>query len=395
MLLWKRVRAHIWRVRPSDPTGLRKWKLRRRVGLLGVFAGFALHMAIHMGGFFERYDESDADLYARTFVLDQDWSRHITLVDVDENDYKVIFNSQSPLNPQLLLKLIDAVRVYRPSIVGVDFITDWPSPLPTPIGESNTPVVWVRDGIEDPRVSGSLRLNKVVGTSAPPPDLCFAVPVNPPDPDGTVRHYLESVPARNGDSGNVVLFPTMARVLASVFDDRPLDCRNAPQAPPKRINFTGRNHRFRRLHASDVFRDSSGGRDFGEYLRDHIVIIGGTYSAARDRFPSTGGYKSGLEILAHSVESEISGPIKDLPPFLGPLVGLAFSGLLFLVVFRLHWPFDLLVSWPIVVGYTFLSGWVLYYFGFFSPIASSLFGLPIGVIAEHLVECKALGRHTD
>jgi hypothetical protein len=350
-------------------------------------------MAIHMTGFFERYEEADADHYARTFPLDNDWSRHITIVEVTDAEYRDdLFNSRSPLNPEALMKLVAAVQSYRPRVIGLDVLTDWPSPFEGAVTELPAPLVWARDGSEDPDAPGSLIWNKVRGIASPPPELCFGVPVNQPDLDGTIRHYTDSVRARNDRSEASTLFPTMAHVLASNFEDRPLDCRTAPETPPKRINFTGKDHNIRALHAADVIRDSVEGRYFGKYLTDRIVIIGGTYAAARDRYPSAGGYLNGVEILAHSVESEISGPIKDLPLTVSAVVNLTLSVLIFLFLFRVRSPFDLLLSAIAVVAFTFISAWALYSFGFFSSVSSSLFGVPIGVIAEHFVECKIL-RH--
>ena len=77
------------------------------------------------------------------------------------------------------------------------------------------PLVWARDGSDDPDAPGVLIWNKVRGISLPPSDLCFAVPTNQPDPDGTVRHYVDSVGARNDSSESITLFPndgTCARV---------------------------------------------------------------------------------------------------------------------------------------------------------------------------------------
>src|SRR5580692_8577607 len=103
MRAWTRLRALVWRTRPTSSVGRREWKARFRIGLCGVLAGFALHICVHMTGFFEHYDEADADHYARTFPLDKNWSRHIAIVAVTDTDYRdPVFNSQSPLNPRAL-----------------------------------------------------------------------------------------------------------------------------------------------------------------------------------------------------------------------------------------------------------------------------------------------------
>ena len=114
----RRLRALVWRSRPTSPTERQEWKARLRVGLCGVIAGFLLHMAVHITGFFERYDEADADHYAQTFPLDSDWSRHITIVEITDADYRgKLFRSQSPLNPEALMSLVSAVQSYRPNVI--------------------------------------------------------------------------------------------------------------------------------------------------------------------------------------------------------------------------------------------------------------------------------------
>ena len=141
------------------------------------------------------------------------------------------------------------------------------------------------------------------------------------------------------------------------------------------------------------------------------MIIGGTYAAARRSIPERCWifrrcanpcslcWSPKYASLAHGLAVAFDG-------YCGPIKGLSFSGaacivsltqmsiLLFLLVFRVRWPFDLILSAAAVITVTFVSGWILYSLGFFSPIASSLFGVPIGVIAEHFVECKAFG-HSD
>jgi CHASE2 domain-containing sensor protein len=238
--------------------------------------------------------------------------------------------------------------------------------------------------------------NGVAGYATPPPGLCFAIPGNQPDPDGTVRRFSAAVEGREENGPSASRSPTMSRVLASSYPDKELDCRSAPPQPSRRIRFTGDFHRFRILPASGVLDDARGRKQFGKYLSDRIVVIGGIYAAARDRYASAAGYLDGVEILAHSTESEISGPVYELSAVASLAVSLVFSVLAYLLASRLppHW--DVAFSILVVPVFSFTTGWVLYrYLSVFVPIASALFSVPLGVIVEHHVECRARQRASD
>lgn len=348
---------------------------------------FFIHDSLQRLGLFEGLEETDADHYAQTFWKGR--SDRIVLITIDDADYRSLFKATSPLNSEKLIELIQAIRNYKPRVLGVDLLTgDWP-PRSRMLGDDNPPVAWARDGLEE-SLSGVLIWNRVAGYAVPPATLCYAAPIGRPDPDGSVRHYSTSVHTQGSGSGETGIFPTLPVVLASSFPDKPLDCRSRPNLSIKRIKFTGPNHFFDHLRASDVLRDSSG------LLRTHfqgkIAILGGTYAAARDQYASAGGFLSGLDILAHSVETELSEPVHEVPWLASALLNLGFSLLLYCVVFHLPWPLDISASIIAVALSSLIFGWLAYSLGYFLPIRSAWFGIPIGIIVEHCLECKIL-RH--
>jgi CHASE2 domain-containing sensor protein len=384
---FKSIRQLIFREQAMNRETAKRFILGFAVLLLTLLAQLLLQ-TVH---FFDHYDRSDADYFAQAMPVPA-YSNRITIVEIDDNDYRSLFKSQSPLPNKPLTNLILTIETYRPRVVGLDFITaDWPTPAPKGIVEIKPPVVWARDGSE---VNGgelpAIVWNGVAGYSRPPAGLCFASPLFAPDSDGTVRHYTDTITAREPDqfpSSNSE-FPSMAWVLASTYPDKNLDCQPASKRQSKLIRFSGENHSFRILHAVDVLADSQSGRYLSEYLKDRIVLIGGSFSQEHDRYPTSGGYLYGVELLAHATESDISGPIYELSPAVSLAIGTSISVIAYSIVFWFRYPLDLLVSVFLFLLLSFPTAWLAYSFGnVMVPIASSILALPIGIVCEHIVEC--------
>ena len=392
MSYWSRIGSFALRPRSSDP---RREQKRLTRGLAALIVAWGIQAGLQELHFFDRYDESDADHYARTLPIPKEFSEHITIVTVSEHDYRDLFDSHSPLDTAKLLQVVQALQGYRPRVIGVDFLTaDWSSRLPESLVRTNPPVVWARDGRPDspseiaPELPQLSEWNGVVGYPTPPPGLCFAAPVNQPDPDGVIRRYYTAVAVHKPGTTATATFPTMAHVLAASYSDRSFDCHGDADPAVKRIRFTGENHHIRVLSASDVLRDAHNGRKFEKYMANRIVLLGGTF-AGRDMFASGGQYVSGALILANAVESEISGPIRELPVWMSLLIALVVSLLLYWRVSRLRSPLDVLASFALLIGFNFIVGWLCYsYLQMFLPIASALFSLPIGIIVEHHMTCS-------
>ena len=184
----------------------------------------------------------------------------------------------------------------------------------------------------------------------------------------------------------------MAQVLASSFPYEQPDCRPADRpAGECRIRFTGENHKFMILPASAVLHDHATDRRFSKYLDGRIVLIGGTYAAGRDRYASGGKYYSGVEILAHEIESELTGPIYEVSSRVAFSVSLGLSVILYTIAFHLPPILDLPFSFVFLCVFSFGSGWILYHYDHrFFPIGSALLSLPFGIIVEHCVGCRFL-----
>jgi hypothetical protein len=346
-------------------------------------------------GFFDCFDNWDADKYASTDITSREYSTRIALIDIDEDDYRDTFGASSPLNPSRLIHLINRIQSYRPRLIAVDLITDdWP-PLQQTDLDPGAPVVWAREPKDTLSVLPKDWTKRVFTWSAvagyptkagvgPPNWLTFAAPINELDEDGSVRWYANTV--NIADSGKTATYPTMANVLASSYPGGIKGCPYSPKPGVCRILSTGKDHLFRKLHVSDIEGDLD--HHLSAALDGHIVIIGATYAAARDQYESGGGVLNGDELLANEVESDVTGPVRDVPIKISLALSLIVSMALFRVSLHLLPGVDLVVSWICLVVYSLGAGYMLFrYYHYFWPIGSALLSLPIGIVFAHVVEC--------
>jgi CHASE2 domain-containing sensor protein len=368
-------------------------KKRFLIGLIALVLSWLLSLLLQLVGFNQQFDQNDLDRYTRTAPSSQQYSERITIIAVTDDDYHSHkFNSQSPLNQDKVLELVKEVQAYHPSVVGVDLLTgDWRDKLKSGDTLPAPPIVWARAGREreDTQMSNSIPSIEgtgVAGFSVPPLGMCYASPVNRPDSDGTIRRYLTAVNWEGANEQTWFVRPTMARVLASPLREGKFDCEKAATQDAKLISFVGTFHRFRRIAASVVFLDHSHTL-LERYLRDRVVLIGGTFEAARDRWWCSRGYLDGVEILAHSVESEISGEITEPGWWQSAGLSVSVSLFFFLGLYYVPEPWDTLGSavGPIIA--VVLIGYFLYNFvHFFLGIATWMISVPISTAVQHYVE---------
>jgi CHASE2 domain-containing sensor protein len=282
-------------------------------------------------------------------------SDNVIIVEITDQDYQEIFENRSPLCRDRLLRLVANVRSYNPGVIGVDVDTSDPldisdsrqscgddakAALAQLMEGRHSPVIWA----EVPHEAGaqlyltpvlSLRgkdgivVGKLGDLTAGDPSRFVGIPRFPVDPDGLVRRYesefavkgtLESVASESTPSPPL---PSLARALV----DNSNVC-TSPQVPagkdsnvrvicpiieastrPVVFNFYGDRYRFPIIDAHEFM-----GNEHPELasMRSHllggkIVLIGGTYKASRDVYPTPVGPLAGVELNALAVQSDLSG----------------------------------------------------------------------------------------
>ena len=131
-------------------------------------------------GVFDRWENSNLDRFL--FAKAPHQSDKVVLVVIDEDDYRSVFKSQSPLAAQGIFSIIQAILKGNPKVVGVDLDTSqWVLREDIPRGAGSMTVksevaqwknvVWARDGwIEN----GRFQMAPVLGDD--PTNICLACP---------------------------------------------------------------------------------------------------------------------------------------------------------------------------------------------------------------------------
>lgn len=266
--------------------------------------------------------------------------KDVALVEIDDDDYQQLFHETSPLDPETLSDIIEAVAKNQPRLIAVDIDTsasvfkdmktspDWP------------PVIWARgarqggaEGGGGPGMSlladeGVFVPERILGRAEPsPPSLLTGIALMPLDSDSQIRHLQREYPVKNGESaltgaGKADSFHWA--IVKKYCELTKGDGRCEKLLPPQIdnakhgegeliLNLAIDPYAFEKpIKASRVLDEArtgnvSGGSPIFLSLKDKIVLLGGKYEASRDYYETPTGTKYGLDLTAIAVESELSG----------------------------------------------------------------------------------------
>jgi CHASE2 domain-containing sensor protein len=273
------------------------------------------------------------DTWLRIRALRQD-PKNIVIVAITNKDYESLFKSTSPLDVLELQKLIDAIALGRPKVIGVDIDTSDARFEELQLDPRWPPVVWA--SVPERLDKGRFTVRPVLGGT----EGALSGVALLPQEDNYVRDYLREVVS---DVGNLDTFPV---AISKLYRSSP------PQesTPPKQtfqserlLDFWGapdQAYRFDTYAASTVLQGARGSAWQSEgILTGKIVLLAGTYEAGRDRYQTPVGVMSGTEILAEATETELHGG--GVRPPSGPLLFLlnAVLGVALILVYE-EWGFS-------------------------------------------------------
>lgn len=281
-------------------------QLGRSALIVGVFVacGTAINARLARYPIYDASDSPGFDLLMQSFGTPDSLSDDVTLVTIDNDDYRTKFGSKSPLDKQTLVDIIHAIVEFKPAVLGIAVDTgEWQPPIPA---LSTKPVRLVWAATRSAR--GDYELDWAKNPAPNEPRPCTAVPLFYPEDDGTIRTQVERVTGR----GHTRLsFPV---ALRRSFDSPTWNAEECAQPmpasgkeSPSYIQFAGTHHQFTRFSATDLLAAAGPNAHKPQHMKtaleNGVVILGGTYDAARDRHPTPVGDKDGVEILAHAFES--------------------------------------------------------------------------------------------
>lgn len=218
----------------------------------------------------------------------------VALVVIDDADYVNRFSETSPLNPDKLSDMLGWIVIggARALVVDIDTSSSKFVTMKVPA----IPTVWAMVGT--PNKDGTYTVKPPLGGRGLPSGSIAALALVPNDDRGIVRGYRRVYKLKGG---NVAASPGYA--LANIVKDKVgISEKNA-----------GRNDRyldfrydFNTYKARDIEADAkpASWADL-QMFKDKIVVIGATYSAARDQYATPAGARFGCEIVGQEVQAEL------------------------------------------------------------------------------------------
>lgn len=261
--------------------------------------------------------------------------QRVVLVSIGVEDHRNLFGGVSPLAPATLGKLVERILQGQPAVLGVDIDTSAPdfAALRLQFGPAALQrIVWGRD-IEVSDQPLALPIAKpVLGSAETTTPVRWGLALSVVEgSSGTVRWFRRHIPTAQG------LLPSFAAELAHGL--RPPSAGEDDATALRGIRFA-RADRVE-LPASVVLAD---GFDWSRRIEGRVVLLGGRYDRT-DVSPTPLGLMHGLEILASTVETELSGRA-FVRPHLAAVLGIGLLDLVATLYFfqRFGWPLAMLAS---------------------------------------------------
>ncbi len=252
--------------------------------------------------FFNRFENLGLDVltsFARGEAPD-----HVVIVAINEQEYHSVFGGTSPLDPYQLAVLMDDIARDRPAAIGVDLDTSAPPFRDFVVPEAWPPVVWSATARWDgPRHVFAEVIPALGGRGATRPQDQQALALFPEDADGVIRWSRRRIHVEG--TGEL---PSLAWALVARADDEaaPHDQRGV------RLNFTRHQFNFTPLSITPIKQlmeagGAPGARGVNGPLTGKIVLVGGSYAAARDEHRTPVGTWQGVQVVAQAIETELHG----------------------------------------------------------------------------------------
>jgi CHASE2 domain-containing sensor protein len=349
------------------PHWIKRFLTEEWLGLIFAVVLAVVVQVAEFGGWFASFEGRVQDLLlsARTTSNEGTSSKKkVVTVEIDDYAYKTCFGSRSPLDPNGVTGLVASVAQVGPAVIGVDILTNpeieesaatYRSWWDKPRTRFNVPIVWVADLTEplsEPRsvwkwLWGNPELPEAVPGGVlgfnmsqleKRKEIFWGLPLYPLEDDLGVRSLPRRFVNRSQNSSEPM--PGFAYQVAKKYcDSHSRECNmdrskhnevfisyagTAPAAYTLRQVFRCTHDKepptLNDLSTEDLKRMQSlqiktPGLLFNKFMdqaKGAIVLIGGTFGAARDTYFTPAGRIPGLSLNAYAVESELAGrSVKD------------------------------------------------------------------------------------
>jgi hypothetical protein len=256
---------------------------------------------------------------------------HVQVVEIDRQDYHDFFGEESPLDPQRLAVLIQALIATRPAAIVVDIDTSSAKFKGMPLSQVDVPIVWARE------MSTDLKLpSKLTECREPEWEDGGYVDYQP-----GLTGYLDDFP--RGVRKEDHCLPTIHWAAVKAYcakETVPETCEHAKSDGPLAVTM----RQVQTLYARDFLESRNGiigvksTGNAEELLGGKLLFLGGSYSNSDFyRSYTTSTSVEGVKLLAMAAEAELDGQrLGELPWIATKLLEIMLSLLLAAVYYYLR-----------------------------------------------------------
>lgn len=281
-------------------------------------------MVLGREGVFRKLETSALDTQTRLLGT-SDTESDITIVQIDDHDYRYLFQNKSPLDPVALKKVIDAIARGNPGVIGVDLDTTSTQFRDFQLEGKWPRIVWARTAAYS-QVTHNFHLFDPLGGREPVPLSGMALLKK--DEDGALRRYSRAYEIPDGE---VPSFPT---AVANQFRTALPSSEAATEDLFIRYSRYSGGSKFVHINASAIleFAKESNWPN-NPMIKDRIVLLGSAYAAA-DEHDTPLGWANGVDVMAFAVQTELDGGGVKPASRLVIIFLEIFDGVLLLLVFH-------------------------------------------------------------
>jgi CHASE2 domain-containing sensor protein len=270
-------------------------------------------------------------------------SDQVIIVTIGDEEYRSpeLFHGRSPLDSEKLGLILQAIAAGKPRLIAVDLDTSpedkkaaYEQLADMTRADGWPPVIWSCDGeAEDDHPGGhDPPVLRVIPAMAGTSNIASGLITMPCDADGVIRRYCRTFQVTSPNHPEPAAMDSLPWVIAKRLRH---DESAAPEPNELLMNFAGDRYSFFHITAQTVLDsvDSKARREFWfsekSPVREKIVLLGGTYRAARDIHPTPAGRVDGVELLAMAIESELQGTgIRFVQEAVAIMIDILFGSLL-------------------------------------------------------------------
>jgi hypothetical protein len=262
-------------------------------------------------------------------------ANQVLAVEIDDAAYKSFFGSSFPLDPKLLLKIVETLTTLnpKPAVIGIDILTEQPEyvDLAEKAKFNGVETVWAADARVSPKsenilgwffgMHGETNFRRPMVLGSTEGSHLWGASLYFPDRDLGVRKATRSL--RISDSLHINAWPRMVADVVSCNKAEPEEALVSYSGVPPREYKVGDLFACQPADGKCTPENLSPGLLWEEFEKEFrgkkppIVLVGGTFGASPHLFTPI-GYQPGLIADAYAVQAELPPPtyVRDFDPWL-------------------------------------------------------------------------------